>query len=147
MSLKIIAANVYEYYESSMDSFFMKILFTLNGSLIGLRKSTLTVRPALYTETKIITQDDESKPRLVNHRAKKIPKVPVNGEKNNKTKLAKTKPASEESPSPSPSKLLPQKYVLFVGNLPYTITKEQLEEHFRKTGEKSYLRLEISQLV
>ncbi|XP_048730135.2 uncharacterized protein LOC125647495 [Ostrea edulis] len=107
----------------------------------GLRKSTLTVRPALYTETKIITQDDESKPRLVNHRAKKIPKVPVNGEKNNKTKLAKTKPASEESPSPSPSKLLPQKYVLFVGNLPYTITKEQLEEHFRKTGGVKAIRI------
>lgn len=26
------------------------------------------------------------------------------------------------------------KYVLFIGNLPYDITREQLEEHFRKTG-------------
>ena len=28
-----------------------------------------------------------------------------------------------------------KKYVLFIGNLPYDITREQLEEHFRKTGE------------
>lgn len=25
-------------------------------------------------------------------------------------------------------------YVLFIGNLPYNVTKENLEEHFRKTG-------------
>ena len=34
----------------------------------------------------------------------------------------------------SPSKHLPKNYVLFVGNLPYDVTKEKLEEHFRKTG-------------
>lgn len=28
-----------------------------------------------------------------------------------------------------------KRYVLFIGNLPYDITKEQLEEHFRKTSE------------
>ena len=35
----------------------------------------------------------------------------------------------------SPSVHSPKKYVLFVGNLPYSVTKEQIEDHFRKTGE------------
>ncbi|CAG5114868.1 unnamed protein product [Candidula unifasciata] len=34
----------------------------------------------------------------------------------------------------SSSKDSKNKYVLFIGNLPYNITREQLEEHFRKTG-------------
>lgn len=29
---------------------------------------------------------------------------------------------------------IPKSYVLFIGNLPLNITKEQLMEHFRKTG-------------
>ena len=33
-----------------------------------------------------------------------------------------------------PSTHSPKKYVLFVGNLPYSVTKEQVEEHFKKTG-------------
>ena len=33
-----------------------------------------------------------------------------------------------------PSVHSPKKYVLFVGNLPYSVTKEQVEEHFKKTG-------------
>ena len=28
-----------------------------------------------------------------------------------------------------------EKYVLFVGNLPYDVSREQLEDHFRKAGE------------
>ena len=35
-----------------------------------------------------------------------------------------------------PSQHSPKKYVLFVGNLPYTVTREQVEEHFKKTGNK-----------
>lgn len=109
--------------------------------ILGLRKSTLTVRPAMYTETKIITQDEVTKPKALNHtKTKKKPKASPGDakqvSKTNKIRPAKTEPQSEESPTtPSPSKLLPQKYVLFVGNLPYSVTKEQLEEHFRKTGE------------
>lgn len=108
--------------------------------ILGLRKSTLTVRPAMYTETKIITQDEVTKPSALNHtKTKKKPKASPGDAKQvtktNKIRPAKTEPQSEESPTtPSPSKLLPQKYVLFVGNLPYSVTKEQLEEHFRKTG-------------
>ncbi|XP_005112957.1 uncharacterized RNA-binding protein C365.04c [Aplysia californica] len=34
-----------------------------------------------------------------------------------------------------------KKYVLFVGNLPYDVTKEQLEEHFRKTGGIKSIRI------
>lgn len=112
----------------------------------GLRKSTLTVRPSLYTETKIITQENNSKPRAVNHtRAKKKPVSDEKNNKINKIKPVKTEPKTEseagERPAPSPSKLMPQKYVLFVGNLPYTITKEQLEEHFRKTGGVKAIRI------
>ncbi|KAI8772410.1 NOP6 [Biomphalaria glabrata] len=33
------------------------------------------------------------------------------------------------------------KYVLFIGNLPYDITREQLEEHFRKTGGIKNIRI------
>lgn len=94
----------------------------------------------MYTETKIITQDEVTKPRALNHtKTKKKPKASPGDAKQvtktNKIRPAKTEPQSEESPTtPSPSKLLPQKYVLFVGNLPYSVTKEQLEEHFRKTG-------------
>ncbi|GFS13353.1 eukaryotic translation initiation factor 4H [Elysia marginata] len=33
------------------------------------------------------------------------------------------------------------KYVLFIGNLPYDITREQLEEHFRKTGGIKSIRI------
>ncbi|GAB1609399.1 nuclear localization sequence-binding protein-like [Argonauta hians] len=32
-------------------------------------------------------------------------------------------------------------YVVFVGNLPYSVTKEQLEEHFRKTGGVKKVRI------
>lgn len=94
----------------------------------------------MYTETKIITQDEVTKPSALNHtKTKKKPKASPGDAKQvtktNKIRPAKTEPQSEESPTtPSPSKLLPQKYVLFVGNLPYSVTKEQLEEHFRKTG-------------
>lgn len=113
----------------------------------GLRKSTLTVRPAMYTETKIITQDEVTKPKALNHtKTKKKPKASPGDAKQvtktNKIRPAKTEPQSEESPTtPSPSKLLPQKYVLFVGNLPYSVTKEQLEEHFRKTGGVKAVRI------
>lgn len=90
----------------------------------------------MYTETKIITQDEVPKPRALNHtKTKKKPKAsPGDAKQGNKIRPAKPEPQSEESQTPSPSKLLPQKYVLFVGNLPYSVTKEQLEEHFRKTG-------------
>lgn len=33
------------------------------------------------------------------------------------------------------------KYVLFIGNLPYSVTKENLEEHFRKTGGVKKIRI------
>ncbi|XP_059149889.1 uncharacterized protein LOC131936826 [Physella acuta] len=33
------------------------------------------------------------------------------------------------------------KYVLFIGNLPYDVTREQLEEHFRKTGGIKSIRI------
>ena len=36
-----------------------------------------------------------------------------------------------------PSVHSPKKYVLFVGNLPYSVTKEQIEDHFRKTGKST----------
>ncbi|XP_069121465.1 uncharacterized protein [Argopecten irradians] len=39
------------------------------------------------------------------------------------------------------SKHMPKAYVLFVGNLPYNISKEQLEEHFRKTGGVKLIRI------
>ncbi|RUS74648.1 hypothetical protein EGW08_017581 [Elysia chlorotica] len=35
----------------------------------------------------------------------------------------------------------PKKYVLFIGNLPFDITREQLEEHFRKTGGIKSIRI------
>lgn len=97
----------------------------------------------MYTETKIITQDEVTKPRALNHtKTKKKPKVSPEevkqGNKTNKNRPVKPEPPSEDNPTPSPSKLLPQKYVLFVGNLPYSVTKEQLEEHFRKTGGLSF---------
>lgn len=38
----------------------------------------------------------------------------------------------------SSSKDSKNKYVLFIGNLPYDINREQLEEHFRKTGKFSW---------
>nr|XP_022315227.1 uncharacterized RNA-binding protein C365.04c-like isoform X2 [Crassostrea virginica] len=113
----------------------------------GLRKSTLTVRPSMYTETKIITQEEDSKPRSQNHAKANRKKPKLSGD-TKPSKSVKSKPptknpepASEESPAPSPSKLLPQKYVLFVGNLPYSVTKEQLEEHFRKTGGVKAIRI------
>jgi len=34
-----------------------------------------------------------------------------------------------------------KKYVLFISNLPYNVTKEQLEEHFRKTGGIKAIRI------
>ena len=33
-----------------------------------------------------------------------------------------------------PSEHIPKTYVLLIGNLPYDVTRDQLEEHFRKTG-------------
>ncbi|KAL5260158.1 hypothetical protein ACHWQZ_G010317 [Mnemiopsis leidyi] len=33
------------------------------------------------------------------------------------------------------------RFILFVGNLPYTITKEELSEHFKKAGELEEVRL------
>lgn len=41
----------------------------------------------------------------------------------------------------TPSVHSPKKYVLFVGNLPYSVTKEQVEDHFRKTGGVKTVRL------
>ncbi|OWF39068.1 uncharacterized RNA-binding protein C365.04c-like [Mizuhopecten yessoensis] len=39
------------------------------------------------------------------------------------------------------SKHMAKAYVLFVGNLPFNISKEQLEEHFRKTGGVKMIRI------
>ena len=120
---------------------------------LGLRKSTLTVRPSMYTETKIITQEEDSKPRSQNHAKANRKKPKLSGD-TKPSKSVKSKPppknpepASEESPAPSPSKLLPQKYVLFVGNLPYSVTKEQLEEHFRKTGWSAVCHLKFTSRI
>lgn len=41
----------------------------------------------------------------------------------------------------TPSVHSPKKYVLFVGNLPYSVTKEQVEDHFRKTGGVKAVRI------
>ena len=63
-----------------------------------------------------------------------------NGSKNDKVKIDTSKKKNEtNSKSKSENSLeekktLETKYVLFIGNLPYSVTKENLEEHFRKTG-------------
>ena len=41
---------------------------------------------------------------------------------------------SANSPTSKNNKPVKKAYVVFVGNLPFEVTKEQLEEHFRKTG-------------
>ncbi|KAK3106168.1 hypothetical protein FSP39_014159 [Pinctada imbricata] len=74
-------------------------------------------------------------------------------QKNNHVKEVKTsqknspseKKVSIESTSvsepDSPSKHMPKNYVLFIGNLPYNVTQEQLEDHFRKTGGVKKIRI------
>ncbi|XP_014785255.1 uncharacterized protein LOC106879991 [Octopus bimaculoides] len=78
-----------------------------------------------------------------------------------KTKEKKASPSKAKTPSPKTKKstsdtsnnVTPDKnfsvdnkpvkkaYVVFVGNLPYSVTKEQLEEHFRKTGGVKKVRI------
>ncbi|KAK3607787.1 hypothetical protein CHS0354_031286 [Potamilus streckersoni] len=48
---------------------------------------------------------------------------------------------TEKDGKSEPNEFLPKRYVLFVGNLPYDVTKEQLEEHFRKTGGVKAVRI------
>lgn len=103
-----------------------------------------------------------SKKRISPRHTKKPPvaaaatKVAAAGSKTpkKKTKEKKASPSKAKTPSPKAKKstsdtsnnVSPDKnfsvdnkpvkkaYVVFVGNLPYNVTKEQLEEHFRKTG-------------
>lgn len=53
--------------------------------------------------------------------------TPPNNSRNNSC-------VSVNSPTSKHNKPVKKAYVVFVGNLPYAVTKEQLEEHFRKTG-------------
>ena len=70
-----------------------------------------------------------------------------NGSKNDKVKIDTSKKKNEtNSKSKSENSLeekktLETKYVLFIGNLPYSVTKENLEEHFRKTGGVKKIRI------
>ncbi|XP_041371847.1 uncharacterized RNA-binding protein C365.04c-like [Gigantopelta aegis] len=43
----------------------------------------------------------------------------------------------------SPSAHIPKTYVLFIGNLPYDVTRDQLEGHFRKTGARGVKSIRI----
>ncbi|KAF9934487.1 hypothetical protein FBU30_001981 [Linnemannia zychae] len=58
---------------------------------------------------------------------------------------SKTEEATEETKeSETPVKTAPknQKFIVFVGNLPFNITKEQLEKHFESCGKISSVRVQ-----
>lgn len=59
----------------------------------------------------------------------------VNSEAVSSPKKKSQKPKAP-TPAETPPKPAPKTYVLFVGNLPFDITKEQLLDHFRKTGKR-----------
>lgn len=82
-----------------------------------------------------------------NKKSEKVqPKTKNNVKVNNKVtgesvkkKNNSVKSADNNSEKPPPKN--ETKYVLFVGNLPFSVTKENLEEHFRKTGGVKNIRI------
>ena len=63
------------------------------------------------------------------------PKTKTNVRTNNKVPGESTKKKDNSvTDNNSDQPKIETKYVLFIGNLPYSVTKENLEEHFRKTG-------------
>lgn len=67
----------------------------------------------------------------------KTPNNKNSGQKKEKvatSSASPAKPTSKIAGEMPPSVHASRSYVLFIGNLPFNITKEELEEHFRKTG-------------
>ncbi|KAF8986234.1 hypothetical protein BGZ46_007765 [Entomortierella lignicola] len=60
-----------------------------------------------------------------------------------------TKEAAEEGEEDKAVKVPPknQKFIVFVGNLPYNITKEQLEKHFESCGKISSVRVQTDKIT
>lgn len=108
----------------------------------GFRTSELTQKLVVQKTTESRREQFKSNNRNSKINNNKTTANKVNNKSANITKndnKKKTKTVTETNPivsnvNASPSKLVPQKYILFVGNLPSDVTKEQLEEHFRKTG-------------
>lgn len=83
-------------------------------------------------------------------------KLSPNKNKSHENKVKQKEEVAEKAPLPevtvvrsfntaetemTPSVHSPKKYVLFVSNLPYSVTKEQVEEHFKKTGGVKAVRI------
>ncbi|CAH1772360.1 unnamed protein product [Owenia fusiformis] len=101
------------------------------------------------SESQAVAEEDSERPakkRRRNKKSKNKDKVSnlletKQESENNEKELDKSEKDSKETAKKPEKKAQKKSYVLFVGNLPYNVTKQQLEEHFIRTGGVKTIRL------
>ena len=123
---------------------------TSSRGFTSAHNSTITSNSSKQKQLKTNTANLQNSVQGAKSHKKKIKAGANKNKSNDKIEKPKEKAQSVEKSSPpelhgvrsfntaetemTPSVHSPKKYVLFVGNLPYSVTKEQVEDHFRKTG-------------
>ncbi|XP_063424897.1 uncharacterized protein LOC134708357 [Mytilus trossulus] len=96
-------------------------------------------------QIKKVLSSDHQTPLKASPNSQKTAKSKVQDKVKNSTDKKASKKndnIKQESDNTSDTKpKLETNYVLFIGNLPYNVTKEDLEEHFRKTGGVKKVRI------
>ncbi|VDI41916.1 Hypothetical predicted protein [Mytilus galloprovincialis] len=88
-------------------------------------------------QTKKVLSSEHQSPSKASPNSQKTAKSKVQDKVKISTDKASKKNDNIKQESNNTSDTKPKletNYVLFIGNLPYNVTKENLEEHFRKTG-------------
>ncbi|CAE1311379.1 NOP6 [Acanthosepion pharaonis] len=115
------------------------------SSLPSKRTSPRSIKTVLPPKEKSGSKDSAKK----KEKKKKLPMTPTSQQSSHTNINLATPPnnsrnnscVSVNSPTSKHNKPVKKAYVVFVGNLPYAVTKEQLEEHFRKTGGVKKIRI------
>lgn len=130
---------------------------TSSRGFTSAHNSTITSNSSKQKQLKTNTANLQNSVQGAKSHKKKIKAGANKNKSNDKIEKPKEKAQSVEKSSPpeshgvrsfntaetemTPSVHSPKKYVLFVGNLPYSVTKEQVEDHFRKTGGVKAVRI------
>ena len=129
-----------KYEHSDSKGFSTKVMQSLNINMPSKsKKKSLPQRPTREPASANTSKRKSSElPQQIPASPSKKPKPPPQPEVFDSYKFSLELINGEVSvPKETTGKDSKNKYVLFIGNLPYDITREQLEEHFRKTGERN----------
>ncbi|XP_076456297.1 uncharacterized protein LOC143290595 [Babylonia areolata] len=105
------------------------------------RSSKVSSGSSTKPQTKVPDKVEKKKPKVVSKPSPSKPRVDKTEDKVKPEMISEISMNAYGVDLTSAGNHVPQRYILFVGNLPYTIDKGQLMRHFRKTGGVKSVRI------